>query len=390
MDRMVEPRVQADFWSRVVTMAQVGWAMLFHSRLKLLGTLSGVVFAVLLSNFSLGTFFGLMTKSTMLTRHANADIWIVPKGAELVGQGFVGLDTLSAARVTPGVERAAPLIVGATSLTVPGGRTEGVTLIGAKYPYDLGGPWNIVAGDVSALRHPDTMFLESASRESFGGLNIGSVREVGGRRTVVGGLTWGLAPFGAPYACADFETAREYLHIPNDRASLVLVRVDFGANAETVAADLRSRISTADIYTEEAFKRTTYRQVLTRTPIGVTFGAISFFGLLVGVIVVGLAMFTSVVDNIREFGMLKAIGCTTGDLTMLLLAQSITAGGLGSALGLSVVALLSILMHSPNVGIVLPWQLTVLTLIAMVVMCISASLLALSRIRKVEPGMVFR
>jgi putative ABC transport system permease protein len=370
-------------------MAEIGLAMMAHARLKLAGTLAGVVSATLLINFALGTFFGLLARHTMLPKNAHADLWVVPRGAEIVGQGTLDLYALDAARTTPGVVEAAPVLVGSIDVATPDSRREGVSLVGTTYPYRLAGPWNVIAGDVGVLRHPDTLIVESSVRESLGGLNVGSVREMAGRRTVIGGFTWGLAGIGASYAFADYETAREYLRAPRDRASFVLVRVE-GGHAESVATALRARVAGADVYTTPAFLRKGYRQLLTKTPVGVTFGAIALFGLLVGTTVVGLSMFSAVVDNLREFGLLKAIGCTNADVSLLLLAQALAYGALGSALGLALVGLVARAMRSPNMGLELPWQLPAATVVLMILMCGAASLLSLARIRKVEPAMVFR
>ena len=67
-----------------------------------------------------------------------------------------------------------------------GGSKQGV-LIGTRGPAWKGGPFNMVAGTVDALAEPDSMIFEDSDGEKFGGLNLGSVREVNGRRIKVGG-----------------------------------------------------------------------------------------------------------------------------------------------------------------------------------------------------------
>jgi putative ABC transport system permease protein len=387
---LATPTVTRAPWRpRLQLMAEIGLAMMVHAKLKLAGTLAGVVSATLLINFALGTFFGLLARHTMLPKNANADLWIVPRGAEIVGQGTLDVYALHVARTTPGVVEAAPILMGALNVTTPEGRHEGVSLVGTPYPYRLAGPWNVIAGEVGVLRHPDTLIVESSVRESLGGLNVGSVREMAGRRTVIGGFTWGLAGLGASYAFADYETAREYLHVPRDRASFVLVRVERG-RVDDVAATLRARLADADVYPTPSFLSKGYRQLLTKTPIGVTFGAIALFGLAVGTVVVGLSMFSAVVDNLHEFGLLKALGCTNGDLSLLLLAQAVAYGVFGSALGLALVGLVARALRSPNMSLELPWQLPAATVVLMLLMCGAASLLSLARLWKVEPAMVFR
>ena len=138
------------------------------------------------------------------------------------------------------------------------------------------------------------------------------------------------------------------------------------------------------------YSRSIVRFLLTRSPIGVTFGTSTLFGLIVGFVIVALSMFSAVVDNLREFGTLKAIGATTWDLAKLLLVQSVAYAWLGSLIGLALVTRLAEAIRSPKLAVILPPQLLLGTTLLMTVLCISASSLALLRIRKVEPAMVFR
>jgi putative ABC transport system permease protein len=386
----VTPTRRAGTLKRVGIVARLGVAMMFHSKLRLVGTLLGVVFPVVLANFALGTMFGLLAKSTLLQRNAKADIWIVPAGAETLGQGTLDFQNVLLARTTEGVGEAQPMLFGGAAVTLPNGRREPVTVLGVPSSYELGGPWNVVAGDVAVLRQPDTLLFDSTVRKTFGGLNVGSVREVNDRRTSVGGLTWGLAPFGASFAYADYETAREYLRTPRDRVGFVLVRVESGVDVASVVARIRARVDDAAVYETSEFVMLGYKQVLTKTPIGVTFITISVFGLVVGLVIVGLAMFSSVVDNLREFGTLKAIGLGMTDLTLVLFAQSVLYALVGSGLGLLLVNGVARAMRSPNVGLELPPALSVGTTLVMVVVCVASSLLAIQRLRSLEAGIVFR
>jgi putative ABC transport system permease protein len=114
------------------------------------------------------------------------------------------------------------------------------------------------------------------------------------------------------------------------------------------------------------------------------------FGLLIGLIIVALSMFSSVIDNLREFGTLKAIGATTTDLAKLLFVQSVTYAVLGSLVGSFLVTRISGGIRSAQLQMFVPPQMTLITWALMIGMCVAASTLALMRIRKVEPGMVFR
>jgi putative ABC transport system permease protein len=372
-------------------MAVVGLRMMVHDKLKMLGTLAGVFFAVLLSNQQAGTFLGLLHKNTMFIKNAGAEIWIAPPNtAALQPAKAIPLVLAKQAQGVAGVAWAEPLLFGASSIAVPGGGSEAVQVIGTRLPAMKGGPWNMIAGDPRILAMPDTMIFEDGVRDTLGGLNLGSVRELGGRNVQVGGFTWGLLPFGPAYAFADFDLARQLLHVDSDRTHFILVGVSPGQSAAEVRDALQSAFPEVKVMTRDDFSRSTIGYLLTRTPIGITFGTSTLFGLIIGFVIVSLTMFSSVVDNIREFGTLKAIGATTWDLAKLLLAQAIAYALLGSLVGLVAITQVANLVRSPKFGILIGPEMAIGTTLVMVLLCIVASSFALLRLRKLEPAMVFR
>jgi putative ABC transport system permease protein len=382
---------RASLARRFVTMSLIGLRMLFHDKVKLLGPLFGVVFAVVLADQQAGTFLGVLYKNLMFVERADADLWMIPLGVEQFGPGAqMSTSNVTAAQATRGVADAAPIIVQTLNLQHPDGGTDPVTLVGARYPYSLGGPWSIARGSKSALMQPNTVLVDDGDRDLFGGLNYGSVREVNGRRITVGGFTWGLVPFGPSYAFGDYDLVREMTGVEHDRANFVLVKARAGQNVEEVKRDLAAHADNAVVLTSREFGRLCTRHLLVKTAIGVTFGTSTLFGLVVGFVIVALSMFSSVVDNLREFGTLKAVGSTNLDLMFLMFAQAVAVAVMGVILGLALVTQIAVWIRSPRLAVLLPPWLLGGTAGLMVLLCIAASSLALQRIRQLEPAMVFR
>jgi len=376
--------------SRCSAVARTALAMMLHDKLKFLGTVSGVLFAVLLSVQQLGVLFGLLSKNTMFVENAGADIWIAPPGTRLFQAGQTLPESmLQLARGTRGVARAEPLVLGGGDLRKPGGGAEPITIVGTRLPALLGGPWNLVAGSAEALRAPDTMVFEDSMREKYGGMNLTSEREVSGRRVRVGGFTWGLQPFGPAYAFAELDLARALTRVPEDRMSFILVQVADPAGAREVAAALRAELPGATVLTREEYRASIQRTLLGEQ-LGISFGTSTSFGLLIGFVIVALSMFSTVIDNQRELGTLKAIGWRSRDLSGMLLVQSVVYAAVGSLAGLGLVTFLAERIRTPELAVIIPGQLIALVPLVMVVVCALASTLALRRVRRLDPGQVFR
>lgn len=371
-------------------MASVGFRMMFYDKAKLVGTILGVIFAVVLGVQQLSILLGLLSKNTMFIDNSGADLWIVPPGTSQLQSGSLMSDSvLARARTTDGVAIAEPLLYRSATLKKPSGGVEPVTLVGTSFPSRLGGPWNLVSGEPEALTEPDTVILEDSEREKYGGIDIGSVRELNGRRVRVGGFTWGLLPFGPAYAFAELGHARDITSTATDQMSFVLVKVRPEEDIEAVREQLAKKIPEQLVLTRTGFSRTVVTTLL-REQLGASFATSTAFGLIIGFVIVALSMFSSVLDNLREFGTLKAIGCTNLDLALLLFCQATLYGLIGSLLGLGLVARMAEGIRGPKLVPIVPEVFYAVVPIIMVMVCLVASLLALGRIRKLEPGMVFR
>ena len=180
------------------------------------------------------------------------------------------------------------------------------------------------------------------------------------------------------------------MHTDADQSSVILVGLKPGVDAATVARDLQTRMGTEHVSTRDEFRHTLVHYMLTKTPIGVVLGSSTVIGLLVGFIMVSLTMFSAVLDNLREFGTLKALGATTLDLVGLLWVQAVVYGAIGAVIGSVLVGWVSSATRSAQIAMQLPPVLLLSVAAIAIVMCIVASSLAVLRVRAIEPAMVFR
>src|SRR5580700_6975109 len=60
---------------------------LFHDKVRLTVTLTGIVFAVVLIVVELGLFVGFTTTTSGLVDHSGADLWVASKNVPYIEQG---------------------------------------------------------------------------------------------------------------------------------------------------------------------------------------------------------------------------------------------------------------------------------------------------------------
>jgi putative ABC transport system permease protein len=101
-------------------------------------------------------------------------------------------------------------------------------------------------------------------------------------------------------------------------------------------------------------------------------------------------MFT--IENLKQFGALKAIGVTNRRLVGMILLQALVVAGIGYSLGIGLVSIFFeiTLTKVATRGLVLMWQSVAGTGAIIFLIVILASLLSIRRVLVLEPAVVFR
>ena len=87
--------------------SELAWRNLFHDKLRLLVTITGVVFAVVLIAVHFGLFLGFTTATSGLIDHSNADLWITSARVPYIEMGLPYSERkLSTVLATPGIAEA--------------------------------------------------------------------------------------------------------------------------------------------------------------------------------------------------------------------------------------------------------------------------------------------
>ena len=227
---------------------------LFHDRARLLVTLVGILFAVVLVAVQLGMYFGARRMIVGVIEHANGDLWISAYGTESFEQAplLTGRERFAALSV-PGVEAVKPLIVSFADWRRPDSSATNVVIVGADKGDSVLDPWNIVEGTAN-FASPDGVAVDRTYAKTLGISGVGQTRDVGGSHVKVEALTDGIRSFTtSPYVFASLNKARSLLNVPQDRSTFYLVTLTPGAKAERVKAELQSRLPDASVATKAEF-----------------------------------------------------------------------------------------------------------------------------------------
>jgi putative ABC transport system permease protein len=144
--------------------------------------------------------------------------------------------------------------------------------------------------------------------------------------------------------------------------------------------------------TSAEFQWDCVRYYLKNTGIPVNFGITIAIALIVGAVVAGQTFYLFTIENLRQFGALKAIGVTNWRLVGMVLLQAAAVGLIGFSIGTGLGAEFFNFFGQKLAtrGIILMWQSVALTGGCIGFVVILASILSLRRVLVLEPAIVFR
>jgi putative ABC transport system permease protein len=291
----------------------------------------------------------------------------------------------------PGVRNAARLNVEFANLKRPDGGLQSVLVVGFDPERGLGGPWNVVEGDIRSLRFADTVMIDDAYREKLGVTHLGQIVEIGQHRAQVVGFTRGIRSFTqSPYVFTSTRSALDYSRIRADQTKYVLVSLLRGADPDAVRATLTRDISDVEVRTSAEFSRMTQIYWMFSTGAGTALLLAAIMGLAVGAVVVSQTLYATTVDHLAEFGTLRAMGASKYYIYRVIARQALLSAVCGYVLGLMIT--LAIIRVAGDAGptILLPPWLALCMFAVTVAMCVGAAIVSIRKVMLIDPSMVFK
>jgi putative ABC transport system permease protein len=378
-------------------MIRIALRMLLGDHVKF----NAMVFAIAASAFlisqQVSIFVGLMDRTTSQIRDVvDAPIWVMHPESLYVDEIKALPDAdLDRVRSVEGVAWAVKLFKGYAKASAANGRFRQAILLGLDDATLVGVPRVMVMGSWESLRQPDAIVLDDQGYASlFPGepMRLGRSVELNDRRATIVGICKPRPPFQTfPVVYTRFSQAIGYVGRERNTMSYVLAQPVAGVSVPEAIERIERRTGLMAMPTK-AFAWRTIWYYIGNTGIPVNFGITVVTAIIVGVVVSGQTFYLFVVENIKHFASLKAVGADDGMLLRMVVAQASVVGSLGMAIGIGGCATFFYATSEiPKLrGFMLHGEVALGTAGLMVAITALASVVALRRVMRVEPGIVFK
>jgi len=371
--------------------------MLTADRSKYLGLIFAIAFCTFLLQNQTSIFAGILKRTgSQIADITDASVWVMDPKTEYFEQTKALKDTdLLRVRGVDGVAWAVRLFKGNPVAKTESGKYAVSIMIGIDDATLIGAPRKMLLGRWQDLRRPDSVIVDRAGyRLLYPGEpeRLGRSIELNDHRVTIVGVSDAAAPFlSFPVMHARYSEAVQFQGQERKQLSYVIAKPVAGVTPEQLctriekATGLRAR-------TTDQFRWDCIRYYLRNTGIPVNFGITIFIALVVGTVVAGQTFYLFTVDNLRQFGTLKAIGVADRTLVGMILLQGFMAGAIGFAIGTGMEATFVeiFLRQLATRGLIVLWQNVVITAGCILFVVVLASWLSIRRVLKLEAAAVFR
>ena len=378
-------------------MTLIALRMLMADTAKYYGLIFAIAFSTFLISQQVSVFVSLMARTTSQIRDVvDAEIWVMHPETQYVDElKPLSENSLYAVRSTPGVAWAVHLSRGLPQAKTENGKYRAVILMGVDDATLVGVPRKMVVGSVAALRQPDAVIIDRLGYEDFfpgQPYALGRVLEMNDRRARIVGVVDSSPPFVTfPVVYTRYTESLHYQGQGRDTLAVILAQPMPGVPLAEVCRRIQARTGLLAL-TRTDFGWMTMWFYGMHTGIPANFGVIVAVGIVVGMVVAGQTLYLFTIDNLQQYGTLKAVGFTNRAVVRMVLLQSAVIGIIGYAFGIAMcVTFFLITKDVPHLrGFITYYEILGGTGVLMAAIVLAASILSVRRVVTLEPAIVFR
>lgn len=378
--------------------------MLIGDRMKYWGLIVALSFASFIITQQGAIFVGIMKRTfSFITDTSQPNIWVMDKTVQYVDDIKGMKETaLYRLRSIDGVDWAVPLYKGLISARTQSGIFQTCIFIGIDDATLIGGPPQIIEGNLDDLHFPDAVFVNKVGAETklaspaltpdapSTPMRVGDVMELNDNRAYVAGICDTSRTFQSqPVVYTTYNKATTYSPLVRDELSFILVKSLPGVDPERLCEKIRAVTGYA-AYTRWGFQKMTMLYYAKYTGIVVNFGVAIILGFIIGVAISGQTFFNFTIDNLSYFGTFKAMGAPNSLLIKMVIIQSLLVSIIGWGIGMGAAALFGWALRFTELSFSLPWWLYLFSGLSLLLICFIAALFSVIKVVRLDPAIVFR
>ena len=377
-------------------MFALAWKFIRFDKAKSVGIITAIVISIFLIGQQVGLLLFLMGLMGNLVGNANVkdnQIWVIESQTQNANTlTKIDLRYVQQLQSINGVEQAFPVVIGNAEAKFLDGNTASVQIIGSDAPDFVIGPnqTRIFQGNLSDLSLPEAVSVEFFNAKSWNtDLYLNKQIELNSKSAQVKLITKNAQAFGGNYVYTNLFNARFYGNVDPSKVSLIVLNLDKNSNKQNVINLINTQYPNLRAWDTKALQNSTVKEILISLNMGMSFGTLVVFAMISGFFIIGLTLYSSALDRVKDYGTLKAIGANKTYVNKLLITQAL----LYALIGFSV-AFLLLIGFSQGVkksGLEINFSLGFVSFLLGITLFISigGSLFAVRKISKLEPASVF-
>jgi len=368
-------------------MVSVARKNLFAEKIRFAISVSGVAFSVLLILILFGIYQGWRKQLTRYIESIPADIWILQKGSPDMFHStsllpLVLKDEIAKAEGVKSVKR----YVGRQVMFTLNKEEVRTYLVGYDVSKDFAGPVSMVRGTKKIKGRQiivDRVFAQQKNVE------IGDTLKIVGKKFLIKGISEKGNVAIYQFSFIPLAEAEKLFGMENF-ANFFIIRKKDEVTVDTLKKNIEKKFPDVEVETREKFVNNN-KKIIEETFLPILW-VLVLVGLIIGIIIVGLMIYTATIEKSKEYGILKAIGASNLQLYKIILEQASISGLLGYAIGIGAFLIFSrlIVYPVPSFVTLITWVEYYRVFLFTIVMVLLSAYLPVRRIAHIDPADVFK
>lgn len=368
-------------------MIPFAWRTISREKARFLITVGGVGFTVILMLFQLGIYQGVKKGAAGYVQGCSGQVWICEKNSNNLIRSSSFLSTSHAEKIAqiPGVGEVTGILRVLTTAEV-NGKSVTLFLFGFDPESQLAVPAPLLRG-TSRIGAGEIIVDKAFAAKHR--LKLGDVLQIKGRDIRLAGICEGTNTVVIQFVFTSIEEARQLLGFPNV-VSFYLLNGDDKTAPDKLFETVKRSLPGLAVFGKEKFIQNNKDEM--ESGVLPVFWIIALFGGILGVAIITLMLYGSVLEKRESFALLKAIGASQRFLVFLVLRQSILGALTGFLAGLLSYWFLTPLITKfvPEITLGLTWSALLTVLAATLFIGTIGSLMPVHKLGRIFPMEVFR